>query len=150
MGADGLDGGADVVVVSEFEEERQDGVAQEHEGADEAGVAGAGFVFEEEGVLAPVEAVFDAGPVTAHEGDPLVVGSFVGREAAEVEARFGGGRSVVLVVPAGLDGEEGACEGEAGGGRFDGREAQRADFDTAVGAVRLGKKGGSPLATERA
>ena len=52
----------------------EEGVTQQGQGADEIGVAAAGVVFAQAGVLAPVETVFDTGPVVAHEGYPLLRG----------------------------------------------------------------------------
>lgn len=141
-GADGFEGGGDVVIVGEVEEEGEDGVAKEDEGADEGGMTRAGFVLVEEGIFAPVEAVFDAGPVSSDEAAPLRKGSFVGFEAAEVVAgfpRFGAG---LFASAVGLDDDDAPGEGEPDAGGFDGGGAQGADFESSVSAFRLGKRGG--------
>lgn len=142
VGADGLDGGGEVAIIGEVEQEREDGVAQEHEGADKGGIARAGFVLVEEGVLAPVQAVFDAGPVAADERDPLREGTLVGVEAAEVVAGFSRLSAGLLAVAVGVDDDDTTGEGESHAGGFDRRHAQGADFESPVSAFRLGKKGG--------
>jgi hypothetical protein len=142
VGGDGFDGGLDVLIVGEAEEEGEEGVAKEHESADDAGIARAGLVFEEQGILAPVETVFDAGAVSADEGAPRGEGAFVGVKAAEVEAGFERVGAGLLEVTGGEDDDDRAGVRYARAEGIDGNDAQGTDFDASVGALRLGKKGG--------
>jgi hypothetical protein len=67
-------------------EDRKQGVADQRQVADEVGVAAAGFVFEPDGVLPPVVAVFNPAPVAPDELVPSGVGAASGRLAADVVA----------------------------------------------------------------
>ncbi len=68
--------------------DRKEGVTQQSQRADQVGVATPCVVFSEAGVLAPVKAVLDSGPVVTNELQPLFEAMSVGGTTADVVADF--------------------------------------------------------------
>lgn len=69
-------------------EEGQNHVAEQHQAADDVGLATASLVFEQASVLAPVESVFHPAPMASDGGIPLLWTSMLHRLAAEIVAIF--------------------------------------------------------------
>ena len=83
----------------------------------------------------------DTGPVAADPLIPVEVAGVLVRPTADIVAGFGGGEGVALAGALASQDDQGAGEGEVGGGGLDGEYAQGAFFETTAGAIGEGKKG---------
>jgi len=66
----------------------EEGVAHQGQGSDQIGVAATGVIFTQARILAPMEPVFDSGPVIANVLEPLLQRMGVVRAIADVVAGF--------------------------------------------------------------
>jgi len=148
--ADGFDDGGERAAGGLVEPEAEDRGAEEDEGADDGGVARAGFILQKNGILAPVVADLDTGPVAADEGLPPFGGVFVGRETGDVVAGFRGGLSGRFDRAAGPYGQEGADERQADGEGIRRQDDQVPDLDSSVSGLGVDKKGGRPSVADLA
>ena len=117
--------------------------AQQREGADDVAVAATGLVFEEDGILLPVVADFDAGPVAADIGQPLGGSDLVVGTVADEVAGEGGLLARLFVGVAAGDFHEGTGAREVALQGLD-RDEFQIELDTAAGGgfLRLqGKRG---------
>jgi len=102
--------------------------------SDEVGVAAARGVFSPDGILAPVVAIFDAGPVTANEPMPVGMGVISGRVAGDVVAQGGGSFSIALDFAP--DGDDASCVGEGAFHGTRGQDGNSALFNAPVSFLR--------------
>lgn len=125
----------------------EESIAQQGQGADEIGIAASGVVFAEAGVLAPVEAVFDASPMVADEAYPLCGGMGLIEAIADVVALFIEGLTVAesKVVEA----QSTTGMGEVHFHGLDGRYPDTPGFESAVPFLGDVKKGAEAVRLAR-
>ena len=119
----------------------QEHAAHEGEVGQQIGVAGTGAVLAHHRIPPPMVADFHPAPVAADPPQPVLGALVLGRQAAEVVAGFGGGVAGFFEGALAAQHDQAAGKGEVDLQGFDGKRVELADFDPAVAAGRLGKKG---------
>lgn len=108
-------------------------VAQQSQRPDKIRIAATGVVFTEAGIFAPVQSVFDSGPMVAHVLQPFGKGVGLVPPIADVIARFVEGLAVAGAVV--MDPQRAARVREVHVERFDG---DAADAPGLMASVALG------------
>jgi hypothetical protein len=123
------------------------GAAQQGQRADEIGIAAAGGVFAQAGVLAPVVTVFHAGPMVAHVLEPAFRRMGLRRAVADIVA---GDLEELAIAEAGVMYPQRAARmGEIHLHRFGGGGGDPPRFAPAVGLLGQGKKGAAAVLRAR-